>query len=164
MQSYGQHQSGADVQSAANYNAAVHEQRAQSIEVKKGLTRQQYERLFRQMESRSVAAIAGSGYDYSGSFLEVVNDSLTQIALDEQIAIYNLEVEKMQAHSSAEESRARGAVAARSGNVNALSSLLTQGNEWYQKYGGFGGSSDGGQVYTGGKVKSGDYSVWGGFE
>jgi hypothetical protein len=136
-QAYGQYTAGQDYQAASNYNAALQQQRAQAIDVRKGLTDEQFARIYSRLEGESVSAVAGSGYDYSGSFLEVVNDTLTQVELDRQIAIYNLELEKNQALSHAEELRYQGDVMARSGKVDALSTLLTQGNEWYQKYGGF---------------------------
>lgn len=138
LQAYGQYKSGQDAYAAAQYNAAVFQQQSEVIEVKKGLTRQEYERMIRKLEGASVTAIASSGYDFSGSFLEVMNDNLTQAQLDKQKAIYNLDVEKLQAQSAAEESSRAGVRAATSGNINSVATLLTQGNEWYSKYGGFG--------------------------
>jgi hypothetical protein len=142
MQAYGQYKSGQDTQQASYYNAALQEQKAGVIAVKQGLTNEQYQRTYRRLEGESVSAVAGSGYDYSGSFLEVINDTLTQVELDRQIEIYNLEVEKSQAQSSAEAKRWEGDTAARSGKFGALSTILTGGNDWYQKYGGFGKTGD----------------------
>jgi len=140
-QAYGQYKSGQDAQAAADYNAAIYQQQAQVIDVKKGITRQQYDRSIRKLEGASVTAIASSGYDFSGSFLEVMNDNLTQAQLDKQISIYNLDVEKSQALSAASESQRAGSRARSAANIGALSTVLTGGNEWYSKYGGFGATT-----------------------
>lgn len=138
MQVAGQIKSGKDAQAAANYNAAIFQQQAQVIDVKKGLTAKNYDRMIRKLEGASVTAIAASGHDMSGSFLEVMSDNLTQAQLDKQIEIYNLDVEKAFALSSASESVRAGDRARSSANMGALSSILTTGNQWYQDYGGFG--------------------------
>lgn len=146
LTAYGQYKSGQDAYAASQYNAAVFQQQSEVIEVKKGLTKQEYERMIRKLEGASVTAIASSGYDFSGSFLEVMNDNLTQAQLDKQKAIYNLDVEKMQAQSAGEEASRAGVRARTSGNINSVATLLTQGNEWYSKYGGFGTASPKGKT------------------
>jgi len=146
MQAYGQYRSGQDAAAAAQYNAAIYQQQSEVIEVKKGLTRQEYDRMIRKLEGASVTAIASSGYDFSGSFLEVMNDNLTQAQLDKQKAIYNLDVEKLQAQSAASESIRSGDRARTSANINSVATLLTEGNEWYSKYGGFGTASPKGKT------------------
>jgi len=138
LQAYGQYKSGQDAAAAAQYNSAIYQQQSEVIEVKKGLTRQEYDRMIKKLQGASVTAIASSGYDMSGSFLEVMNDNLTQAQLDKQKAIYNLEVEKLQAGSAAEESLRAGDRARTSSNIGSVATLLTEGNEWYSKYGGFG--------------------------
>ena len=143
VQGLGQLKSGQDARTAANYNAAVYDQQASIIEVKKDLTAEQYDRMIKKLKGSTVTAIASSGYDMSGSFLEVMNDNLTQAYLDKETDLYNLEVSKLQASSAASESRRTGKTAQTSANVQAVSTLLTQGNEWYAKYGGFGKTGEG---------------------
>jgi len=143
----GMFKSGNEAQDASNYNAAIYMQQSAIIDKKKDLTNQQYNRKFRQVTGQSVVAVSSSGYDLSGSFLAVLNDRLTQVELDRQSAIYNLEIEKITAESNASEQR-RDADRAKSSSLYDMgASLLTQGNEWYQKYGGFGkGKSPSGQL------------------
>jgi hypothetical protein len=138
LQAYGQYKSGQDAYAAAQYNAAIFQQQSEVLDVKKGITREQYDRMIRKLEGASVTAIAASGYDFSGSFLEFMNDTLTQAQLDKQLELYNLEVEKRQAISAADESRRSGTTARTSANIQSVATLLTEGNEWYSKYGGFG--------------------------
>ena len=123
---------------AADYNAAVYDQQASLFQVKKGLTAEQYDRIIDKLEGESISAVASSGYDLSGSFLTVINDNLTQAYLDKNTELFNLEVGKRQSQSAAAESRRTGKAVKSAANVEAASTLLTQGNEWYQKYGGFG--------------------------
>jgi len=138
MQVFGQYQSGVDQRAAAEYNSAIYRQQASVIEVKKGLTADQYDRVIKKLKGSQVTAVASSGYDMSGSFLEVMNDSLTQAYLDKNTEMYNLEVEKRMALSGASESQRAGFRAGQTAAIKATSSLLTQGNDWYSKYGGFG--------------------------
>ena len=138
MQAYGMIKSGQDAASAAAYNANLYNQQAAIIETRKGLTREEYDRMIDRLEGETIVAVASSGYDLSGSFLEVMNDTLTQANLDKQKAVYNLEVEKSQARSSAEAASRQGRIVQTVANIGALATVLTEGNEWYSKYGGFG--------------------------
>ena len=138
MSAYGMWKSGQDSQAAANYNAAIYDQQASLIEAKKGLTKEQYARMINKLEGSMVTAVSSSGYDMKGSYLEVMNDSLTQAYLDREVELYNLEVQKRQARTAASESRRTGKAMSTAGSIAAASSLLTEGNTWYQKYGGFG--------------------------
>ena len=138
MQAVGQYKSGQDARAAADYNAAIYQQQASAIEVKKGLTREQWDRSIRKLEGAQISAVASSGHDMSGSFLAVMNDSLTQAYLDKNTEIYNLNVEKSLAMSGASESTRAGVRYAQTGSIKAVSTLLTEGNDWYAKYGGFG--------------------------
>ena len=137
LQAYGQYRAGQQQQEAAEFNADLYSQQARTIDVKKKMTRQEYDRMIAQLAGKSVAAIAASGYDFSGSFLEVMNDSLTQAQLDKQKELYNLEQDKKVALATAEESRRTGRAAYGAGLTSSAATILTEGNEWYMKYGGF---------------------------
>ena len=138
MQVYGQYKQGQDAKAAANYNSDVYKQQAQVIGVKKELTAQNYDRAIKQLRGATVIATAGSNFDLSGSKLHVLNDSLTQAQLDKSTEIYNLEIDSSRALSSAKEYEIRGKREARASTIQAGQTLLTGGNDWYQKYGGFG--------------------------
>ena len=135
MQAYGQYKSGQDAASAAAYNASVYQQQASVIETKKGLTRQQFDRMINKLAGAQTVAIAGSGRDLSGSALEVMNDALTQAYLDKQIEIYNLDIQKNSALSASQEELRAGQAAKTSGMISAGATILTGGNAWYSKYG-----------------------------
>ena len=134
MSVYGQYKSGQDSYAAGQYNQAVYQQQASVIDVKKGISRQQWDRMIRQLSGKTVSAVAASGYDLSGSFLTVMNDRLTQANLDKQTELYNLEVSKSISLSAADEAQREGARKRTSSLIGAGSTLLTEGNEWYSKY------------------------------
>ncbi len=138
MQVYGQYQQGQDAQQAADYNAAVYKQQSQVIDVKKDITAEQFDRASDRLRGATVNAIQSSGYDLSGSKLHVLNDNLAQVEWDKSIELYNLEIDRTRAISSANEYTARGQREARSSTIQAGATLLTTGNDWYQSYGGFG--------------------------
>ena len=138
MQVYGKVKAGQDAKSAADYNAAVYKQQAQVIDIKKDLTSQQYDRAIKQLNGATVVAVAGQNRDLTGSALYVLEDNMTQIHLDKSTELWNLEIDKTRALSSATEYETSGKRARSSAYIDAGSTLLTQGNDWYQKYGGFG--------------------------
>jgi hypothetical protein len=136
MQAVGTIKAGQDAQAAAEYNAATYRAQADAIDIKKQISEQSWDRLIKQLDGQSTVAVASSGYDYSGSFLEVVNDRMTQAYLDKNIESYNLELAKSQSLSAADEAIRKGKAARSAALWSAGGSLLTQGNEWYSKYGG----------------------------
>ncbi len=126
---------GQDAQAAAEYNAAIYEQQAAAIDVKKRISNQRWDRILDQFGGKLTSAVASSGYDYSGSFLAVINDRMTEAYLDKQIDNYNLELEKSGKLSAADESRRSGSAARTASLFAAGGTILTEGNDWYSKYG-----------------------------
>ena len=135
MNAYGQIKAGKDAYAAGQYNAAVYKQQSESIDVKKGISKQRWDRVIRQLGGKLTTAVASSGYDYSGSFLEVINDRLTEAQLDKQMELYNLELSKSQSMSAADEAMRAGASARTASLFGAAGTVLTEGNEWYSNYG-----------------------------
>lgn len=126
---------GQDAQQAAEYNAAVYRQQAEAIDVKKNISRQRWDRVIDQLGGKLTTAVASSGYDYSGSFLSVISDRLTEAQLDKQMENYNLELSKSQSLSAADEAQAAGSRARTAALWGAGGTILTEGNDWYSKYG-----------------------------
>lgn len=135
MQVYGQYKEGQDAYATAQYNAGVMKQQADIIDVKKKISKHDWERTIDQLEGKTVSAVASSGYDLSGSFLTVMSDRLTQAQLDKQTEMYNLEVSKSQSLSAADNAVRAGKAARTSSLFNAGATLLTEGNEWWDRYG-----------------------------
>jgi hypothetical protein len=131
----GQVKAGQDAQAAAEYNAQVLRNTAASIDVKKRISNKRWDRLINQLGGKLTVAVASSGYDYSGSFLARINDVMTEAYLDKQIENYNLELSKSQSLSAADEAERAGARARTASLFQAGGTILTEGNEWYSKYG-----------------------------
>ena len=138
MQVLGQYQAGKAGEQAAKYNAAAYDQQAQNIAVKKDISALQYDRAIEQLRGTGITTIASQGRDLSGSALLVLSDSIEQMEFDKSIEQYNLSIDENRALTSAEEYRLQAGREKRAGIVNAATTLLTQGNDWYEKYGGFG--------------------------
>jgi len=138
MQAYGQYSAGQKAKDAYEYNANVFNAQENMLAEQKALTAKEHERTIRHLEGATTVAVAGSGYDMSGSYLEVMKDTLTQAHLDKEKELYNLEAERMLAKSRASEARRMGDNASRAGTIGAFSTVLTGGSKWYQQYGGFG--------------------------
>ena len=138
MQAINTFRAGQQAKDAYEYNANVYNAQANMIADQKALTEQEQTRAIAKLHGESVVAVTSSGYDMTGSALAVINDTLTQAYLDKAKSLYNLEVERQYAKSSAKEARRMGDNARTSGAIDAVSSVLTGGSKWYQQYGGFG--------------------------
>jgi hypothetical protein len=138
LTAYGTLRAGAQQQAAYNYNAALYQQEAQAIEGQKTLTKEQREHGKKKLAGAVTTAISAQNRDYSGSALLVANDALTQYEMDTAIELYNLEIGKSQALSAATKATREGRYARDKSYFDTGTSILTQGNDWYQKYGGFG--------------------------
>jgi hypothetical protein len=103
----GQIMQGQAANQEARYNANLIEQRAQQkaqlLDKQAGIERYQYARARRELESKSYARMAKSGLMPSGSPMEVLVDSMTQLNIDEAIGQYNISVEKQFALADAKE-------------------------------------------------------------
>ena len=116
---------------AGEYNAKIYEQQAGMIEEQKGLEAYQYNRTIRKMRGTAIARTAKSGLLLSGSPLNVMIDTETQLLLDKSIGQYNLEVQKRRALSGAQYYRYTGQQASKAalfgGYTNAFTTLLSTG-------------------------------------
>jgi len=135
MTAYGMVKQGQDAQAAANYNAQVSEQEAQKTEFEKQVANMQYDRALEKLEGQITVGVAAQNRDFSGSALYVFSDAVEQLEIDRVIEVWNLDVEKGMELSQARESRLQGQRERSSANVGAFTTLLTQGNSWYGKYG-----------------------------
>jgi hypothetical protein len=137
-QVYGQYQQGKAAKEAAEYNASVYREQAQLTGVKKELSAYQYDRQIEQLRGGIVTTTAAQQRDLSGSSLLVMIDSLKEAQLDKAIEQLNIESDAKRAVSKAEEYQIKGRRELASSRTEAVGTLLTQGNQWYQQYGGFG--------------------------
>ncbi len=117
-----------EIETEAEYNAAIYEQKAGMVEAQKGLEAYQYDRARGKARGKAIAVTAKAGLLLSGSPMAVMIDTETQMLLDKAVGQYNLEVEKRYALSGAAEYRRTGKIASKTalwaGYTNAFTSLL----------------------------------------
>ena len=126
---------GVSANNEAKYNASLSEQKAQQIDIQKGLEGYQADRSINKMRGTIISRTAANGLDMSGSPMASMIDTLTQMELDKSIGQYNLEVEKRNALSTADQYRRQGQSALMAGYANAFSSILQGSFLASQRYG-----------------------------
>lgn len=118
----------------AQYNQKVYQAQAKTIEYQKDITKRRYAVQRSGLISEAVAQSAASGVKFSGSPIEVLNYNLTELGIDESLDLLNLETGIAKAQSSANIAKYRGQDAYRANMINAGTTLLTKGSDFYNKY------------------------------
>ena len=130
-------QQGQAVKNESKINAALLEGKAGLIDVQKGIQYAQDTRGMGQAMGETMSRIAASGVEAKGSPMAVLLDQQTQMGIDRAIGQFNLEQNKRYTMAEADAERRKGAAAAKSGYMNAFSSVL-QGASNYGYYKGWG--------------------------
>jgi len=170
IQAYGNYREGMDAAEASRYNADISRQSAEMTERAGALDAMRQRKQVSRALGTQKAQYGARGVEWTGSPLNVMIESATEGELDAQIIEYNSKVKAAGYMSQASYDERLADIYRRSGLYKAGSTILTQGaNIGLNYYGGYNTgalkSSDGikGQVYQGGKVKTGDYSYIGSY-
>lgn len=134
MTAYGQYQQGVAAEKAGEYNQKVADQSAKQIAINKKLVARQYDREKERLYGESVANVAKSGIGMSGSPLEVISDSITDLEMDKEIELYNLETERLRTVSAGEMAKLEGKSAKRIATAQAFGTVLKGGAGAYTRY------------------------------
>jgi hypothetical protein len=118
----------------AQYNQKVYQAQAKTIEYQKDITKRRYAVQRSGLISAAIVQSAASGVKFSGSPIEVLNRNLTELGIDESVDLLNLETGRAKAQSSANIAKYRGQDAYRANMINAGTTLLTKGSDFYNKY------------------------------
>jgi len=167
ISAFGQYKEGQDAAEASRYNASVTRQNAATqasmVEQSGALEASQQRRSTQRVVSSQRARYGASGVELTGSPLNVMIGTSAEGELDARIIEYNTKVKSSQILSQAASQATYDEQLAkryeRSGLTNMGSTLLTSGSKFATSYLSTGSSSSG-QVYKGGKVKTGDYSMY----
>lgn len=111
----------------ADYQARLYEVEAQNIQYSQDIEARKYDRLRNRYQGTFMARLAKSGIDLSGSPAAVLADSLTQIEMDKQIGLYNLELQRSSALSTASAYKTMGKQAVLKGWGNAFQTMMLYG-------------------------------------
>jgi len=123
---FGQIQQAKAQQKVFEYNAAVNRQRAEMIQQAGQLEVDKLRREKRRFTEKQVAAYAKAGVRLTGSPLQVIADTATELEMDILIEDFNTRIGVINAQNSARLDELRGAQAMQSGYWSAGSTLLTQ--------------------------------------
>lgn len=126
IQMFGQIQQGRQEQKVFEYNAAVNRQKADLVRQAGDLRIEQMRREKSRFKSTQVAAYGAAGVRLSGSPLQVIADTATEMEMDILVEDYNTRVGVVNARNEADLDVMRGQIAAKSGYWSAGTTLLSQ--------------------------------------
>jgi len=132
---YGQMQAASAAEDAADYNAKVAEQNAETMKQKADYDIELHREKVRKLLSSNRAAVGASGVTMEGSPLLVAEDITRKSAEEENLMRWNSKVGIGQQLSSAAGTRLAGSQQATASRIGAGSSLLTGIGDIASKYG-----------------------------
>lgn len=127
MQAYGQYQAGKDAQKAADYNAQIMKRNANVAEQKAAYEAEAEASRLRRLIGSQRAAAGASGYQMTGSILDLQEDTTTQGTMEQMAILYGGQLQKQNFESEAELSTFQGKAAYRQGVTGAAGTLLSGG-------------------------------------
>jgi len=160
MSAFSQLQAGKDTQKGYEYNAKLAEQDADLIRTGASLDESRARKGLSSFVGRQVAAYGSSGVELTGSPLDVISDTIANAEMDIAINNFNADIAARGKESQASMSRYYGQQEAKAGKIKAINTFLASAGKTAGKFYNplqTKSSGSGTQVYTGGKVKSGDY-------
>lgn len=133
MTAYGQYMQGQQSAKAEQMNKQMYEQQAEQVDRARGLENQKINRMKKAAMSRSMAVIGAKGLAPSGSPMEVMLDTATQIELDRQTMNYNADIQRSRALNAATMPGQYAKNYQTMGMLGASSTLLTEGNRMFMR-------------------------------
>ncbi len=121
---YGQYQQGQDAKKAADYNAAIMERNRQAAEQKAQFDADAQAAKLRRLMGAQRAAAGASGYQKTGSILDLQEDTVIQGTMDQLATLYGGKLQGQNYEAQANLSRMEGTAAARAGTTAAAGTLL----------------------------------------
>ncbi len=134
VSAFGQFQEGQKLQKAQEFNAQIAEEEAELTRTRGFLEEFKARKRFKRFTGRQVAAVAKSGIQFTGSPLDVIQDSIANAELDIAIDKFNIETGARSLESEARQRREVGRDVARSATIRAGTTLLTSTAEFGQKF------------------------------
>lgn len=127
MQAYGQYQAGKDAKKAADYNAQIMERNAKAAEEKAAYEAEAEASRLRRVIGSQRAAAGASGYQMTGSILDLQEDTTIQGTMEQMAILYGGQLQKQNFEAEAAGSRFQGQAAYRQGVTGAMGTLLSGG-------------------------------------
>lgn len=118
----------------AKYNADILNQQASVVEAQKQVSAKQYATQKEQFTGEIIARTAASGLKFTGSPVDSLSASLTNLAIDQSMEQYNLEAQKQYYQNSAKLALQKGKQEGSKALFTGVGTALTQGADYLQKY------------------------------
>lgn len=112
-------------------NAELYQQKAQQIDVAKGIEKSQYARAKRQVAGTTIARTAKANIGFGGSPLAVFIDTQAQMEMDEAVGQYNFEIDKQYNIGVADAYTKQASRQRTSGILKGFTSLMMMGSSLY---------------------------------
>lgn len=150
---------GNEAQKAYDYNAVIAENEANLIRQGAKLDEYRKRKQLKSFVGRQTAGYASSGVEFTGSPIDVIQDTVANAELEIAINQFNLETQARGKESEAGRLREAGKAEKTASYIKAGTTLLASAGNYASKYyNPLKKSKPTSQVYKGGAVKSGDYS------
>lgn len=133
LTAYGQYMQGSQAAKAEQMNKQLYEQQAEQVDRARQIENEKMARQKKSVMSRGMAVIGAKGISPTGSPMEVMLDTMTQMELDRQTMNYNADIAKSRALSGAAMAGEYAKNYQTMGTLGAASTLLTEGNRMYMR-------------------------------
>lgn len=137
----------------AEANAQIYEAQAKNIAEAQKITASQYRTKANILRGKAITDAARNGLKISGSTANSISQSIMQLQMDNSYEQFNLQAQKINAYNNAELQRYQGRQAFTKGLINAGTTALNAGSDYYNKY--WGGTT---------KLKNNTKKLSGGFD
>ena len=118
----------------AQANAQIYEAQAKNIAEAQKITASQYRTKQNQLRGTAITNAARGGLKISGSTANSISQSIMQLQMDNSYEQFNLQAQKINAYNNAELQRYQGRQAFTKGLINAGTTALNAGSDYYNKY------------------------------
>jgi len=148
LKAFGQFQQGQTAEDVAESNAQILDDQADIIKQGAKLDEFRKRKQLKQFVGTQTASHAKSGVEFTGSPLDVIQDTVANAELEISIGKFNSEVASRRKKSEAGRTRFAGEAAGKAGTIGALSTVLSSAGDFAGKFTG-GGSS---KIGSGGRT------------
>lgn len=150
-------QSGIAQKKAGEQNAQIYEAQARNIAEAQKITAGQYRTKENELRGQAITSAARGGLKISGSTANSISQSIMQLQMDNAYEQYNLQAKKNEAYNKAALERFKGKMAFQQGLMQAGTTALNAGVNYYDKY--WKGANNSGWTW-GSKTTSSGNNAW----
>ena len=133
LQAFGQFQEGKQTQKAQEFNAQIAEEQAKFVRGGAKLEEFRARKRLKAFTGTQIAKFAKAGVAFTGSPLDVIQDSIANAELDIEVSKFNADIRARGFISEAEQRRLSGRQAVTTGKIGAGATILSGVSDFAQK-------------------------------